>query len=90
MICKFHSNSEIAFIDIINIYESKTKLEVIMDQYELKKEISTSKNYILSRIFSLFQRSLQQECASFIKQIESDAKKMKKGKVILVAILKED
>lgn len=61
-----------------------------MDHYELKKEISTSGNHILSNIFSLFQRSLQQECTSFIKQIESDAKKMKKGKVILVAILKED
>ena len=61
-----------------------------MDQYELKKEISVSGNHILSRIFSLFQRSLQQECASFIKQIESDAKRLKKGRVILVAILKED
>ena len=61
-----------------------------MDQYNLTKEISSNKNYILSKIFSLFQRSLQQECASFIKQIEADAKRLKKGKVILIAILKED
>ena len=61
-----------------------------MDQYNLTKEISSNKNHILSKIFSLFQRSLQQECASFIKQIEADAKRLKKGKVILIAILKED
>ena len=61
-----------------------------MDQYNLTKEISSNKNYILSKIFSLFQRSLQQECSSFIKQIEADAKRLKKGEVILITVLKED
>ncbi|WP_092372922.1 hypothetical protein [Desulfomicrobium apsheronum] len=61
-----------------------------MNQYDLKKEISASGNHILSGVFSLFQKSLQQECASFIRQVEADAKRLKKGKIILVAIIKED
>ena len=61
-----------------------------MNQYNLTKEITSNKNHILSKIFSLFQKSLQQDCASFIKQVEADAKRLKKSKVIIIAILKED
>lgn len=61
-----------------------------MSQYNITKEISSAKNHIMTRLFSLFERSLQQECSSFIKKIESDAKRLKKSKVLIIAILKEE
>jgi hypothetical protein len=61
-----------------------------MNHNDIKKELSSLKTQILAESFSLYQRSLISEIASWIRQVEAKAKQLKTGKVILVAIFKDE
>ena len=61
-----------------------------MNQNDIKKELSSPKTQILAESFSLFQRSLTTETTSWLRQVEAKAKQNKTGKVILVAIFKDE
>ncbi len=61
-----------------------------MNQNDIKKELSSPKTQILSESFSLYQRSLLSEITNWIRQVESKARQLKTGKVVLVAIFKDE
>lgn len=61
-----------------------------MNHNDIKKELSSPKTQILAESFSLYQRSLTFEIAGWIRQVEAKAKQLKTGKVILVAIFKDE
>ncbi len=61
-----------------------------MNQNDIKKELSSPKTQILAETFSLFQRSLTTETTNWLRQVEAKAKQNKTGKVILVAIFKDE
>lgn len=61
-----------------------------MTPNELKTALNTPNEGILSESISLFQRNLSTESSSWIRKVESKAKQLKTGKVVLIAILKKD
>lgn len=61
-----------------------------MNQNDIKKELSSPKTQILSEAFSLYQRSLLSEITNWIRQVEAKARQLKTGKVVLVAIFKDE
>lgn len=61
-----------------------------MTPNELKTVLNTPNEGILSDSISLFQRNLGSEASSWIRKVESKAKQLKTGKVVLIAILKKD
>lgn len=58
-----------------------------MTPNELKTLIQTNPKHLVFREYSLYQRSLSSESTTWIREVESTAKRLKKGKVLLVAIL---
>lgn len=58
-----------------------------MNPNDLKTLIQTNPKTTLYHEYSLYQRSLSSESSAWIRDVESTAKRLKKGKVILVAIL---
>ena len=61
-----------------------------MTPNELKTVLNTPNEGILSESISLFRRNLSTEASSWIRKVESKAKQLKTGKVVLIAILKKD
>lgn len=61
-----------------------------MTPNDLKTAINAPNECILSESVSLFQRNLSSEASSWIRKVESKAKQLKTGKVVLIAILKKD
>lgn len=58
-----------------------------MTPNDIKTLIQTNPKNTLSHEYSLYQRSLSSESSAWIREVESTAKRLKKGKVVLVAIL---
>lgn len=58
-----------------------------MTPNDLKTLIQTNTKNLLTHEVSLYQRSLSSESTAWIREVESTAKRVKKGKVVLVAIL---
>ena len=61
-----------------------------MTPNDLKILIQTSTKNILSKEYSLFQRSLSADVSPWIREVESTAKRLKTGKVVLVAVFVND
>lgn len=61
-----------------------------MTPNDLKTAINAPNEGILSESVSLFQRNLGSEASSWIRKVESKAKQLKTGNVVLIAILKKD
>lgn len=61
-----------------------------MTSNELKNTLNTPSEDILSESVSLFQRNLGSEASSWIRKVETRAKQLKTGKVVLIAVLKKD
>lgn len=61
-----------------------------MTPNELKTILNTPNEGVLSETISLFQRNLGSETSSWIRKVESKAKQLKTGKVVLIAVLKKD
>jgi hypothetical protein len=55
----------------------------------LAKQFSKTSGTVLQNEFSLYQRDLVRDASKFLREIEQTAKKDKRGKVTVVAILKE-
>lgn len=60
-----------------------------MNINEVKTQINSSDNTVMFQEISLYQRNLSTEIATWLRQVESKAKNIKKGKVIVVAIIKD-
>lgn len=58
-----------------------------MTPSELKNLAQLAPKHIYSQTYSLFQRKLTSDVTPWIREVESTAKRLKKGKVILVAVL---
>ena len=58
-----------------------------MNTNEAKAIVTAPNTTILSESISLFQRTLSTEGASWLRQVESKAKQLKKGKVVLIAVI---
>ena len=61
-----------------------------MTASDLKNLLSRDNPEVLSETLSLYQRNLLSESSNWLKKVETRAKQLKTGKVILVAILKPD
>lgn len=61
-----------------------------MNTQELKTVLNTSNEGVLSESITLFQRNLSTEASNWIRKVESKAKQLKTGKVLLIAVLKKD
>ena len=57
-----------------------------MTHNELKALIQSSRNNIVSKAYSLFQRSLSPEVMPWIREVESTAKRLKTSKITLIAV----
>lgn len=61
-----------------------------MTPNELKNTLNSPNEDILSESVTLFQRNLGSEASNWIRKVESRAKQLKTGKVVLIAVLKKD
>lgn len=61
-----------------------------MNTNEAKAIVTAPNTTILSESISLFQRNLASEGAAWLRQVEIKAKQLKKGKVVLIAVIKDD
>lgn len=52
--------------------------------------LNNPKNKVMDLDVTLFQRNLLKESSNWLKQVEAKAKQLKKGKVILVAIIVDE
>ena len=76
-----------AVSELVPINTSANPTENPMTANELKTLLQTAPKSILSTEYSLFQRSLAAEMSPWIREVESTAKRLKTGKVVLVAVL---
>ena len=61
-----------------------------MNTTETKTYFTGKGHQILAEDFSLYQRNLASDASSWLRKVEGKAKQLKTGKVILVAIFKQD
>ena len=61
-----------------------------MNQNDLKNLCNTSCKEVISDTVFLYQRNLTSEATNWLRQVEAKAKQLKTGKVVLVAVLKDD
>lgn len=61
-----------------------------MNQNDIKNLCNTSTKEVICDTVSLYQRNLATEAMNWLRKVEAKAKQLKTGKVILVAVLKED
>lgn len=56
---------------------------------QLAKQFSKTSGTVLQSEYSLYQKDLVRDATKFLREIEQTAKKDKKGKVVLVAVMKD-
>lgn len=61
-----------------------------MNQNELKSLCNTSCKEVISDTVLLYQRNLTTEAINWLRKVEARAKQLKTGKIVLVAVLKDD
>lgn len=61
--------------------------ETLMTTNDLKILIQRHPKETVSQEYSLFERSLVNETSTFLRNVESTAKRVKKGKVTLIAVI---
>ena len=61
-----------------------------MNTTELKSYFTGKDHQILADEFSLYQRNLPSDGCAWLRKVEGKAKQLKTGKVILIAIFKQD
>lgn len=61
-----------------------------MNTADLKKIIARTDVKIFSTEISLFQRNLVAEASALLRQVESKAKQLKAGNVVLIAVVLDD
>ena len=57
---------------------------------EIKSYLNAKPAELLSEEFSLYERNLTTETATWLRKVEAKAKQLKTGKVVLIAVLKSD
>ena len=65
----------------------KLILETVMTPNDLKTLIQHHPKETISQEYSLFERSLVNETSTFLRIVESTAKRVKKGRVTLIAVI---
>jgi len=60
-----------------------------MTIFDLKTLIQNHSKDTSSQSYSLFERTLVNETSTFLKNVESTAKRLKKGRVTLIAVVHE-
>ena len=61
--------------------------ETVMTTNDLKTLIQHHPKETLFQEYSLFERSLVNETSTFLRNVESTAKRVKKGRVTLIAVI---
>ena len=61
-----------------------------MNQNELKNLCNTSCKEVISDTVLLYQRNLISEATNWLRKVDTRAKQLRTGKIILVAVLKDD
>ena len=60
-----------------------------MTNNEVKAAVAAPNSTILSESISLFQRNLPTEGAAWLRLVETKSKQLKKGKVVLIAVISD-
>ncbi len=61
-----------------------------MNQNDLRNLCNTSCKEVISDTVLLYQRNLISEATNWLRRVETKAKQLRTGKIILVAVLKDD
>ena len=61
-----------------------------MNQNDLRNLCNTSCKEVISDTILLYQRNLTPEATNWLRRVETRSKQLKTGKIILVAVLKDD
>ena len=61
-----------------------------MNQNDLRNLCNTSCKEVISDTVLLYQRNLISEATNWLRKVDTRAKQLKTGKIVLVAVLKDD
>lgn len=61
-----------------------------MNQNDLRNLCNTSCKEVISDTVLLYQRNLISEATNWLRKVDTRAKQLRTGKIILVAVLKDD
>ena len=61
-----------------------------MNQNDLRNLCNTSCKEVISDTILLYQRNLISEATNWLRKVDTRAKQLRTGKIILVAVLKDD
>lgn len=61
-----------------------------MNNQELKNIVNIPNAAVVTETVSLYQRNLNTEAANWLRQVEAKSKQLKKSKVVLIAVIKDE